>query len=275
MDEERRQAGEIGVDGRGERIASAFPAENEAGAEENHATCEERVARFVFPHGGAGRGEIGPGREQRRGLRKRQARVAQPQHQRDGEAAAGRIAGEHDRLSRSGREERLVGREDVIQRRGKDMFGREPIGRREDIEAGARETPRDEAEERGRADEETAAMQIDERGDGLSRRGDPVGGDVRRERRALLRKKTGEWPAERPRQSNERFEARLDETPQERGRATRRASALRHGLAGGAGFGAAALERKSSEGSTRPASFALSRHSRAWARSTSTPRPSA
>ncbi len=279
MREDRRQTAQIGEDGRRERIARALAAENGAGALQNGLAREEGVDRFILARRVSASREVGPGREQRRGGGLRKPRRAQTQHQRDRKTAAGRIARQRDRAG-ARRAQRLIGGEDVVERRREDMLRREPVGGREDVEAGLRELARDEAKQPRRADEKPAAMQIHERScraAGGRRRG-PFAEDSLREGSLLLRENRVETLLRGACAHHQRRKTRLHETAQQGARLARRRTAgwFSHLAGAVSGFApAGALERKSREGSERPAARALSRQSFAAARSSSTPSPSA
>src|SRR5260370_26313206 len=89
----------------------------------------------VGSNGVTGGGKIGPGRKKRRGCRKRNARGAKSEHQRECKTAASRLPRDHDALRWIARAKNCaVGGDGIFDGSGKTIFGREAIGRSQHAE---------------------------------------------------------------------------------------------------------------------------------------------
>ena len=157
LDQHRRQAAQVGLQRRGPgvRRGGVAQAQLRAGARPAHAE-----------HGFAGRllrrcalhRHVGPGRQQQQGGRGGIAGITQGERERQGQAAAGRVAAHHHGAAGA---QRAVGRQCILHRRGEGVLGREPVVRGEQRHAAGPGQPRSQRPVRGRrADAIGAAVQV-------------------------------------------------------------------------------------------------------------------
>ena len=128
LDQGRGQPLRVAVKRRGVRIAPISVAQITTHKEWHVVRVLHRVANSVARQRRAGHCQIGPGRQGYRRGRKRRAHVAQPQQQRQREAAAGGIP-HHRAMTRLGSlgDESLPRRHRVIERRRERMLRCEAI----------------------------------------------------------------------------------------------------------------------------------------------------
>ena len=148
LDQQRRQTGQVGIDRGGQGMGGRGVAQVVPRGRPDPGAEEQRVDGVVFDQAGARRRKVGPGRKQHRprwqgvgwlgvsllgvgwlgvgwhGVR----RVAEAKQQGEREAAASRVAGEHDvRCRGAGVDQRAIGRHCIIERGWKRVFGRQAV----------------------------------------------------------------------------------------------------------------------------------------------------
>ena len=163
VNEKRGQTGEIGVEGRGERIARVGVAEIVASREGNAGALEHGAAVIIGSNGVAGGGEVGPGRKERRGRRERNARGSKREHEGKRETAASGLSRDDDVLWRVSRAQQgTVKGDSILDGGGETTFRRKAIVRSKDVEALKCVEHRDGAMSLRRAGEVSAAVKIQE-----------------------------------------------------------------------------------------------------------------
>ena len=129
LEQQRRQAGQVGVDDRGQRVGRvavrshgvAAAGAHEAGMQKGLGTVRRALR---LPR----RRQIEPASQRDRACRKRRARRAQSQQRPDREPAAARVADEDDAAAgHAGREQPPVGLRAVVHRRWMPVLGRQPV----------------------------------------------------------------------------------------------------------------------------------------------------
>ncbi|EIN01455.1 LuxR family transcriptional regulator [Paraburkholderia hospita] len=165
LHEERRQTLQVCVERRCVRMGSRRVAEIQPRGPRDGRTVKHRIDAVVGLQRRARRREIGPRRKQDRACRQRLTRIAQRDERREREAAARRIACDHDRVGlRAVFEQATVRGQYIVERGGKRVFGREPVIERERARAAARcESKGRRAMRLRRAEIIPAAMQIEDR----------------------------------------------------------------------------------------------------------------
>jgi hypothetical protein len=151
LDQHRRQAVQVGVQGRdqrlGERCCWRIGANIVAGADCGPAPAQHGLTRRR-QRGRAGRGQVYPGREQRQGRRGRSAGIAQGQCRGQRQTAPGRIAHQDDRAVGA---QGPVGGDCIVQCSRIGMFRRQPVVGGEHRQPGDPRQARGEGPVRGRA----------------------------------------------------------------------------------------------------------------------------
>ena len=159
--EQRRQAAQVGVDGRREGFRTSPLAHEAADVDAKDLAAHVVVGR-VGLHRGAPHLEVGPGRDADGGGRQRHARVAQGDQHGEREPGTRRLARHDDaRWIDSSAEEPAVGRHGVVELRRERVLGGQPVV--DDEPAGARREaePRDRLAVRvDRSDGVPAAVQV-------------------------------------------------------------------------------------------------------------------
>ncbi len=100
MDEQRRQAAQVAEQRRGQRLVRIGAGEVGRDDVIDRGAVEQRITPHVLVERRAPAGQVGAGREQRGRFGQALAGIAQDQHQRQREIAAGTVAG--DRQARIG-----------------------------------------------------------------------------------------------------------------------------------------------------------------------------
>ena len=128
LDQQGRQAGQIGIKRRDKRICRRRVSQIMLCGLANPGSEKQGVGVVVVDDACPRGGQVGPGREQHGAGRQRLIGVPQGDQKRKSEAAAGRIASDHDVAGRYARgDQRTIGRERILERRRKGMFRRQAI----------------------------------------------------------------------------------------------------------------------------------------------------
>ena len=163
MNQQRRQAAQIGIQRGGQRVARVaagvghvvLGGARQTAAVKHGATPVVDAARFADPD------EVGQWREQDRGSRQRGAFVAQLEHGGERQSAAGRIAADnHGRGCAGLRANRMPGGYRIVQAGGIWVFRGQPVIGSIDPQSTLREGRREGAMRARRTGEVAAAMQI-------------------------------------------------------------------------------------------------------------------
>ena len=163
VNEKWREAGEIGIERRRERIAWIGVAEIIASGCRDVGPDEHRAAAGVGSNGITGGGKIGPGRKERGGCRERTAGGAKSEHERDCKTASCGLTGDHNAFRRVTRaEKRAVKGNGIIHSGGKPILGREAIVRGENAKPMERIVNSDGPMRLCRATKVSAAVKIEE-----------------------------------------------------------------------------------------------------------------
>src|SRR6266700_2794833 len=132
VNEKWREAGEIGIERRCERIAWIGVAEIIASGCRDVGPDEHRAAAGVGSNGITGGGKIGPGRKERGGCRERTAGGAKSEHERERKTTSCGLTGDHNAFRRVTRaEKRAVKGNGIIHSGGKPILGGKAIVRSE------------------------------------------------------------------------------------------------------------------------------------------------